>query len=327
MAIVLYTCPYVPAEWIAAHGFRPQRVMPYRTTEHVHLDVTTGICPYVRAFMSAVQPADEAAVVVMTTTCDQMRRASELLALRSPISVFLMHVPATWESANAPRMYRDELKRLGRFLVRLGGRAPSDNDLSKQMDRFDANRAALRAAAGELPPRRYSESIAEFHRTGEWSVPAERNGRDPSSVRLALVGGPMLREDLAVFEWVEAAGGSVVLDGTETGERGMPAPFDRRRLREDPLVELVEAYFGGIVDAFRRPNDPLHEWIRRECADRRVRGILYRRYVWCDTWLAELARLRERTSLPVLDVEVGNHTADADTRTLSRIQAFLETLR
>ena len=60
--------------------------------------------------------------------------------------------------------------------------------------------------------------------------------------------------DYAFFDLVERAGGRVVLDATEGGERTLPRPFDPARLAADPFEELADAYFDAIPDAFRRPN-------------------------------------------------------------------------
>jgi benzoyl-CoA reductase/2-hydroxyglutaryl-CoA dehydratase subunit BcrC/BadD/HgdB len=129
-----------------------------------------------------------------------------------------------------------------------------------------------------------------------------------------------------LFRMVEEAGGRIVLDATETGERTLPAAFDRRRVRDDPLLELANAYFGHIPDAFRRPNSELYVWLARELDRRGVRGILFRRCVWCDTWAAELGRIREWAPVPVLDIDVDGHDDASRARTAGRLRAFLEML-
>ena len=64
----------------------------------------------------------------------------------------------------------------------------------------------------------------------------------------------MLETDCELFEMVERAGGRIVLDATEHGQRTLPRPFDPARVAAEPLEELADAYFDGIPDAFRRPN-------------------------------------------------------------------------
>jgi len=104
----------------------------------------------------------------------------------------------------------------------------------------------------------------------------------------------------------------------------LPAALDAGRLQEDPLAELVRVYFDAIGDHFRRPNDALYRWLDREIAARQVRGILFRRYVWCDLWHAESARLKERSPVPVLEIDVGDGDHSTLSRTTARIEAFLE---
>jgi len=284
-----------------------------------------GACPYARAFASEVCSDAAADAVVVTTLCDQMRRAAELIARDCALPVFLMHVPSSWQTAAAQRYYIDELRRLGRFLVRLGGTRPSNDALADVMCEHDAARATVRAARGRLSPRRFSEAIAEFHRTGEVAFDVPESLPALRGVPVALLGGPLLRDHFGVFDLIEEAGGRVVLDATDSGERGLPAPFDRRGLREDPLMELAAAYFGSIPHAFRRPNGELYRWLKQELADRGVRGIILRRYVWCDTWHAEVQRLKEWADLPVLDIDV-NVDETTERRSANRIQAFLEIL-
>ena len=130
-----------------------------------------------------------------------------------------------------------------------------------------------------------------------------------------------------------------MLDGSESGERTLPAPPDAERMRTDPLAELAHVYFDAIPDVFRRPNDSLYAWLRQEIGRRGVRGLLVRRYLWCDLWHAEVPRLRQESSVPVLEWDAaGDDPAcgvpqfchggpSQSSRDIGRLEAFLETLR
>ena len=318
MSKVVYSCSFVPAEWIAAHGLQPSRIMPRAAS-----DPSAGMCPYAASFVNEATSSDEAQAVVMTTVCDQMRRAAELVSRDCRVPVFLMHVPATWETAAAHRFYVSELERLGRFLERLGGTPPSMKALAAVMDEYDSMRAKLRAARGGLTARRYAEALAAFHRYGTVEVDELPASNPRSGVPLALVGGPLLVHHLDLFDLVETAGGHIVLDASSSGDRTMPAPFDRRRLADDPLLELADKYFGGIPDAFRRPNSELYRWLDHELEQRGVRGIVFQHYTWCDIWHAEAQRMKEWADVPMLILDADD-SAVIEGHTVSRIESFLE---
>jgi len=327
MRTITYTSPYVPAEWIAAHGLRPSLVVPGPSAASAPWAYGEGVCPYARAFAGEVARLPEGGGAIFTTACDQMRRVAELAAGTAHVPVFLMNLPSTWQTAAAHALYAAELQRLGRFLVGLGGKPPSPAELAAVMRRHDDARAALRAARGRLSPRRHAEAMAAFQRTGVLDLPDPPPAESSAGrgIPVALLGGPLPLEDYRLFDRVEACGGWVALNATEGGERTLPAPFDRQRLQADPFLELAQAYFGAIPDVFQRPNHPLFAWLKRELRQSGARGIIIRHYLWCDLWRAEVPRLVEWAGLPALhlDAEGGDLPWE---RTDARLQAFMETL-
>lgn len=340
---ILSTSPFVPPEWIAAHGLRPSWSRPGPAVGSPLREVRRGVCPYVGAWVDAARSGVAATALVAATTCDQMRYAAAMLDRDAGVPVFLMNVPSTWQTPVARQLYREELERLGRFLVRVGGTAPPPGELVRVMLRYDDARSAVRAVRDRLPALRFAEAVVRLREDGEPALaragdgPSFRGantGGPPSGppsgragrVALALIGGPLSEGDFALFDLIDQAGARVVLDATESGERTLPAPFDRDLLRNDPLEALVRAYFDTIPDAFRRPNHGLYEWLGRELDGRGVRGIVLRRYLWCDIWHAELHRLKHWSPVPVLDLQVSDHDDRAMTRLLGRLEAFLETL-
>jgi len=311
--MIAYTCPYVPAEWIAAHGLRPRRLIPLPVEGVLTIPRLEGLCPYARAFVNDVAASNDVAGVVVTTMCDQMRRVFELLVRTVCTPAFLLNVPSTWQTVAAQRLYLDELKRLGRFLVRLGGRDPAREELTRVM---------VDSVGWVLNPRVLPTDTSLTR--GLRTHPTRAAHHPPEEVPLALVGGPLMQRDRILFEIVEDCGGRIVLDATETGQRGLPGPFDRRRLAEDPLLELAEVYF-RIPDASRRPNSELYRWLQEELARAGARGLLFHHYVWCDKWRAEFSRLKEWVKMPVLRLD-SEGEGDIDViRIRNRVRAFLET--
>ena len=329
MKTIIYTCPYVPAEWIAAHGLRASRLLLDRVDSASMFIRTEGVCPFVRSFISEAMRNKGAGGVIVTTVCDQMRRAFDILVRKCNLPAFLMNVPNTWQNLESQKLYIDELKRLSRFLVRLGGKSPSNDALAKIMLQYDTARASILTAREYSSARRYAEAIAALGRDGpDQKINCVTDAKPQiDGVPLAIVGGPLMKQDFAMFEIIEQSGGRIVLDATETGERGMCAPFDRRRLRNEPLMELTDAYFGSIQDASRRPNSELYKWLQLELASREVQGIIFRRYLWCDMWHAEFRRLKDWSNLPVLDIDTAGDNETDEYRTANRIRAFLEMLQ
>lgn len=283
-----------------------------------------GVCPYAAAFVQEASVHPGTAAVVMTTACDQMRRLSEAMAEKINRPVFLMHLPAAVETPTAFSLYREEVMRLGRFLERLGGTGPDVARLAETMSRYDAARRKLRTAREHLKPTTFAEALMRFQ-CGDWTTPDIKE-TDPSScsgIKVALAGGPLRSSDLVIFDEVEAAGGWVAIDATSTGERTLAPPFEKRLMEAQPLEELLKAYW-RIPEAYQRPNTALYRWYREAFTARDVRGVIFRHYVWCDTWQVEVQRLRESIPLPLLELDAAEELDSA--RQKGRIQAFLESL-
>lgn len=297
MKTVACCTPYVPVEWIAAHGLRPQR-LTLRTAERGATAAgLRGMCSFAGALIDTAADV-EADALVVATTCDQLRRAATLAERHARVPLLTLHVPATWQTTAVRSYGCEELQRLSRFLVRLGGVVP-DGD------------ALLQAI---------SESQAE-----ECSL--DENEPATDGVPLALLGGPLLAKARGLYDWVRQAGGRIVLDASEGGPRMRPRWPQPDRVRSKPLEAVAEAYFVTIPDAFRRPNTRLYKWLEAELAARQVRGLIFHRCVGCDIWHGEQYRLRQWSPVPVLDLDAGEDAPDVQSRTLGRIEAFLEMLR
>ncbi len=311
-----YSCSFIPCELIAASGLRPRRLRPSLPPGQ-SAGMTAGLCLYVEAFLAA---AGEADAVILSTLCDQMRRGGDLLPGASAKPFFLLNLPATWQGRPARELYLSELRRLGRFLESLGGLALNDARLAEVMRDFDERRRRLRQCHGLVPARVFSRAVQEFpfH-----DLPAP--GAPSDGVPLGLVGGELIEEDMAILDAIESAGGRIALDATDGGLRGLPRPFDPVAMADDPLAELASAYFDTIPHAFRRPDVAIHEYLARAIGEFGLRGLIFRRYPWCDLWNAQIWPWRHSLNVPVLDLDMGGQTG-AMARTRGRIEAFMEML-
>jgi benzoyl-CoA reductase/2-hydroxyglutaryl-CoA dehydratase subunit BcrC/BadD/HgdB len=343
---VFVTSPWVPVEWIKAHGLEPRGAWFAKSDQPVA--VPEGVCAFAQE-MASLAEAHPHAAVVFTTACDQMRRAADAVAIRTKTRRFLFNLPATWQSPAARRFYHAELARLGKFLVTHGGRVPTDAELESVIREHEARRAALRDLIQRSSTRQAAKAMARFFDDGSprgsLHEPSARSGvsverrhsleseiaalcRDAATagVPLALVGGPLLPSQWPLFDAIETAGGRVVLNATEPGERCLLPPLPNLAPEQKPLVALADHYFDHAVDVFHRPNSRLYAWLEPRLAERRVRGIVLWVHVGCDLWRAEAATLREAFGLPVLVLDAHEVRAGG-LRDTNRLAAFIESLQ
>ena len=338
---VFYTSPWIPPEWIKAHGLEPRGV--WYASESSSLPVAAGICPFAEAAVHLTGENVDCAFI-FSTHCDQLRRGFDAVAASGRGRLFLFNLPATWQTPVAERMIASELERLGRFLVDLGGQPPTPEVLEETMTAYRLARSQLLEAAAHLPGRDYCYAVTRFHWNGLISLPDDVPAPRADSIPLAVVGGPLPRWQAHVLDTIERAGGRVVLNATENGERSLgipraPASSPAAALGAenagtnagapafpDLLRQLARSCLDNCVDVFQRPNTRLYTWLKERLAARKVRGIVLWHFVGCDLWRAEAQPLREAFGLPVLLLDANEATGDT-LRQSGRIQAFLESLR
>ena len=329
MMEVFYASPWVPPEWIKAHGLEPRGV--WSAGDFAPLSLAAGVCAFAEAVVRLTEMHPGSATI-FSTHCDQLRRGFDVVAGAAPGRVFLFNLPATWQTGVAERIFAGELERLGHFLVGLGGRPPTAAGLAETMALYRRARGQLLEAAARIPARQYCEAIARFHWDGSVNLREIAQAPGTEAIPLAVVGGPLPVSQGHVLDAIESAGGRVVLNATEAGERSLgpavsPEPAaDAADTLPDLLNALTRSFLDHCVDVFQRPNTRLYSWLKERLVTRKVRGIVLWHYVGCDLWRAEAQTLREAFALPVLLLEARAAAGDA-LRQSGRIEAFLEALR
>jgi hypothetical protein len=320
---VFLTSPWIPAEWIRAHGLQPRGIWSAETFQHGPWPLSAGVCAFAEAAVRFAEARTNSAVI-FSTACDQLRRGFDTAILRGQSRAFLFNLPATWQTAAATQMFRSELERLGQFLLAIGGRAPSPEVLRQDLLQSSRTRKRLLESASASSPRGFAEAVARFHWDGAFSPlqPAAPTNHIP----LALVGGPFLAPHWKLLDEIEAAGGRVALNATETVECSLSPTFEFEAGANHPFDVLVHGYWDNIIGVFQRPNTRLYSWLKPRLASRHVRGIVLWHFTGCDLWRAEAQTFRETFGLPVLLLEASGEPGAAP-REINRLQAFVETLR
>jgi benzoyl-CoA reductase/2-hydroxyglutaryl-CoA dehydratase subunit BcrC/BadD/HgdB len=318
---VYLTSPWIPAEWIKAHGLEPRGIWSEESFRHNALPLSAGVCAFAEMVLRFAEAQPDSAVI-FTTSCDQMRRGFDTALVRGHANAFLFNLPAT-QNPTTKQMLRSELERLGKFLEELGGHAPKPEALQHEMHQAGKARQSLLESTESSSARSYAIAVAQFHRSGLFEAP--QTGVSDGKVPLALVGGPLPQAHCKILEDIEGVGGRVVLNATETGERSLQHASESDDAA-NPFDTLVNGVFENIVDVFQRPNTRLYSWLGPRLKSRNVRGILLWHFTSCDLWRAEAQTLRDVFGLPVLLLEAGTESGAAP-RDVNRIQAFVEMLK
>ena len=319
---VFLTSPWIPVEWIRAHGLEPRGIWCDDEFWNTSVPLTAGACAFAEKAVRFAESQTDSAVI-FTSSCDQLRRGYDTATFHGQPRAFLFNIPAT-QSPAAKQIYHCEVERLGLLLLQLGGRAPDFETLRQEMRQASRSRNRLIDSAAGGSPRDFAEAVAQFQwNGGSVAVPP---ALPEKRVPLAIVGGPMAAPHWPLLDNIEAAGGSIVLNATEIGERSLSPAFALDVADANLLDTLVDGYFDNIIDVFQRPNAALYSWLRPRLASRRVRGILLWHFTGCDLWRAETQTLREAFGLPVLLLEAGERPEVA-ARDVNRLQAFVESLQ
>jgi benzoyl-CoA reductase/2-hydroxyglutaryl-CoA dehydratase subunit BcrC/BadD/HgdB len=321
-AEVFLASPWIPPEWVRAHGLRPRALWLAPNFAQPAAPLPAGVCAFAEATLQFAKAHSETAVV-FSSACDQLRRAFDSATLHDHHRAFLFNLPATWQTPVASRIFRAELKRLGRFLLSIGGETPSPEILRREIVRAGAARQRLLQSATNCSARAFAEAVARLHWEGECAPPPRASVKHTP---IALLGGPFLPRDWPLLDEIEAAGARVVLNATDSGERALGPVFADEPLARSPFDTLVRAWCDSIFDAFQRPDSRLYSWLKPRLTERGVRGIILWSYTNCDLWRAQAQSLRESFGLPVLPLETGGEPGSAPSRR-NRLQAFLETLQ
>ncbi len=328
---VLTTSPWIPWEWIQAHGFELRVAWEWACATAptgAAGALGQGVCAFAQHCVSAASQHAPSPMIV-DSSCDQLRRSFDALVAGGGPHVFLFNLPVILESPGARRLFRSELNRLGRWLVEdLGGSAPTRDRLVQLIQESRKARLQLIERAGRCSARQLAEAVVSFQCNGRVEQPLAREASPAAGVPVALVGGHFPGSQWTLLDRIEEWGGQVVLNATVAGERAFGAALDDfEPERYDDLTDFfTERYLRGAVDVFHRPNHRLYAWIQDCLQSRQARGIVLWSFMACDLWRAEAQTMKERLKLPVCLLE-GDGMDGCSTRNAGRVQAFLESLR
>jgi benzoyl-CoA reductase/2-hydroxyglutaryl-CoA dehydratase subunit BcrC/BadD/HgdB len=362
---VFLTSPWIPAEWVAAHGLEPRGIWGEPGFCRGALPLSAGVCAFAEACArfagNCTHPPQICPSLPVRNERGESRREGLLIQNAtsprpSPPAALggegekrlpsCRHHPDTTvpgavtleeTSEKAAVVFATTCDQLRRGFDSVSRGAPAflfnvpatwQTPAARQLFRGEIERLGrfLQELGGRTPsPEQLREAMRQ-QGEARARLQAARGERATDGVPLALVGGPLPAAQGRLLEIIEAAGGRVVLDATENGEPGRFPPLDPGPAGADPLEALVSGYLENLAGVFQRPNTPLYAWLRPRLIARQARGIVLWHFTGCDLWRAEAQSLRETFGLPVLLLEA-DEAQSGSPRDLGRLEAFVETLR
>jgi len=252
---VFLTSPWIPAEWISAHGLQPRAISSAQNFHPGRWPLAAGECAFAGAAVRFAEARPDCAVI-FSTSCDQLRRGFDSALLAGQSHAFLFNLPATWQTEAASRMFRAELVRLGDFVLTIGGHRPSGDELLQEMERRRETRLRLLESVSATSAREFAEAAAQFHwgSHGRDTLPPVRLSHarqaEDESIPLALIGGPFLSQHWKWLDELEAVGGRIALNATEWGERSLGPASDEPMQGGPGARASSPAAFGVSPKAF-----------------------------------------------------------------------------
>lgn len=272
--------------------------------------------------------------ILVPHTCDALQGLGSVLGdfVRPTPPVLPLYLPRGRRLADLAFLAA-ELRRLAAALSALSGINPDDDAWAEALAAEGAADAALAGLYARRP--RLAASDREFYtvvrsreylRAEEFTAPAAAlpEGDAPAGVGLMLSG--IVAEPLDLFDHLADMGARVVTDDLAGGTRRLYPPEGKG----DPFERLAARLLGGPPDPTR--GDPIAAraaWLQEQMRASGARGLIVFDPKFCEPELFDVPLLRKHLAtagFPVLHVEV-ELTGSLSQQTLTRLEAFVETLR
>ncbi|NLI40104.1 MAG: 2-hydroxyacyl-CoA dehydratase [Caldisericales bacterium] len=327
---IKYACSWVPRELLESFGLKTARLMGCGTPSHESAGerkLSGEVCSFCKTITGA---PGSGAPVIGCTSCDQMRRLSEIILSERSDAEFMVNVPKTCTD-NSRELYRSEIRALCSHLESLTGESLTDKS---------SNAGKLKSVCGkrnfirsELRSLRESLGAVDFHCLVHLESQTDPDfmisylGRSfktktSSKKKTMLAGSPLTLEDAAFLKLLEDSGFEIVFNTTCTGDRSID--FDIS-IKDDPIADLADSYFNRPPCIWKRPNDSFYSYVSKKILETGATSVIWRSVRYCDLWNIEAQRAKQIINLPMLVLDM-NYSDTCSPRTATRVEAFRESL-
>ena len=298
--VVCYGCKYAPIELLAGFGADARLIMAEPESFEVAERLAHGnLCGFGKSVLACgLDP--NVHQMVLTTCCDVMRRAYDVLKAQGCLDfLWMVDLPHRTGAAER-RLLQAQLRSLARAYARFSGRS------------FEVGRAL---AAIQVPPAPKPGSVALVGAHAPQSLLDELDrGIGAPVVNHTCTGERILAQPPIELARAESAGCGRCTTADIAGEGTNASTFDR----------FVKWYAGALLD--QTPCMRMDEVGGRSgLVSGAHHGIVYHTMKFCDYYGFEYADVAGTTATPILKLETdGTRQSAGQLRT--RIEAFDETL-
>lgn len=326
---IKYACSWVPRELLESFGLKTARLMGCGTPSHESAGerkLSGEVCSFCKAIAGA---PDSGAPVIGCTSCDQMRRLSEIILSEKYETGFMVNVPKTCTD-NSRELYRSEIRAFYSHLESLTGKSLTGESLNAKVKNVCDKRNLTRSKLRSL---RKSLSAVDFHCLVHLESQTdpdfmmsylEKPFKTKTSLKkkTMLAGSPLALEDAAFLKLLEDSGFDIAFNATCTGDRNID--FDIS-IKDDPIVDLADSYFNRPPCIWKRPNDSFYSYVSKKLGETGATSVIWRSVRYCDLWNIEAQRAKQIINLPMLVLDM-NYSDTCSPRTATRVEAFRESL-
>ena len=321
-----YFCGKTPIELLQTYGFKPVRILAPATVlsesrgEDLLGSESCFWCRSTASLAAEIAKVSSRDIFIGSTTCDQSRRAFELLYSIYPDRCFMINVPAT-RTENAFQLFYQEIKRLGLWLSSINETYPTDDDFSVTINMWQNIRKSLLAKRLSISTISYIQRATEIL-SGE--VPAEILSEEQTNdgVPIIITGAPITSAHSDFITFIENNGGKIVSIATNTVDSFLELDIN---ISSNPLQDIALAYFNSPPSIWERPNNRFYTWLGEKIATTHAKGLIWAAPTFCDLWNCEKERARRKLGIPILGFELTSSEINSP-RSQTRIEAFLENL-
>lgn len=326
---------HYPRELLRAFNFHPVEVWEPPKTRRVEgtAHLQHYICSIVVQALSFFKEEGLEAVdvIFIPHTCDSMQGLASIFKHfigKKPI--IFMYIPRR-NDRYAEELMVDELKRIYEELVQISDEKPSHSDLMENIKKEEEADKLFREMI--FNRERYSISDREFYtimRSREFLPPLtfielvkylHSSSIEIKGKRILLTG--ILPEPMELFDWINKAGGNVVVDDM--------ACLSRRTYlvgkNENPFRRMAERLLSSPPDSTKGSSiDERVKWIKKLAKDKNVDCVIAYNIKFCEPELFYIPVIEQelkKENIPFLYIE-HEINQPLPQGLFNRIQAFLE---